>query len=325
VLANGRLRFVNLDRRRMFEVAALAAGLLAAFVAAYLIQDSTTENFTVWILLTLPFLLWSALRFGSGLSSIMMMTVTLITLWILHGNIVPSENTWPAQVISNLQLFLGLSAVFLVLLSARTEERTNAEDSLREQEAQYRSVVETQSDLICRYLPDSTLTFVNEAYCRFFDKSRDELIGARFINFIPEGDRRAVLEHIASIVETKIDSAHEHEVIRSNGEIGWHHWINQPIVDNGEVTELQGIGRDITDRKRIEQALSVSQSVFQNMADSLPILVYLMGKDGDLTFANKALLEFHGLDLVISMMQISWRAFTRTTGVGETAICRGIS
>jgi PAS domain-containing protein len=46
--------------------------------------------------------------------------------------------------------------------------------ALQASEARYRSVVDSQSELICRWRPDGTLTFVNEAYCRYFDKTREK-------------------------------------------------------------------------------------------------------------------------------------------------------
>ena len=81
-------------------------------------------------------------------------------------------------------------------------------DALRQSEQRYRSVVENQSDLVCRYLPDTTLTFVNEAYCRFFGRRREELIGRRFIELIPEAERPTALKHVAAPLdggETRID------------------------------------------------------------------------------------------------------------------------
>ena len=49
-------------------------------------------------------------------------------------------------------------------------QRRRAEISLKESECRYRDVVETQTEFICRYKPDGTHLFVNEAYCRFFRK-----------------------------------------------------------------------------------------------------------------------------------------------------------
>lgn len=173
----------------------------------------------------------------------------------------------------------------------------------------YQSIVEVQPDLICRFLPDSTLTFVNEAYCRFFGETRQQLIGTRFLDDLPAGARREIREHIAAVIKTRVAGTREHDLVRSDGKIVSHQWVNQPIYDsNGAVVELQGIGHDITAQKRIEEALKLSQSNFQDMADALPILVYLLGPDGKLTFGNKALLNFHSLKLsdLVSVDLIAW-------------------
>src|SRR4029077_9406280 len=103
--------------------------------------------------------------------------------------------------------------------------------------------VETQTELICRFLPDSTLTFVNDAYCRYFGKSREELIGSKFVHLIPERNQEIILGHINSLVEIPPGSeSHEHQVIRTDGSIGWQQWENHVISRDGLV-ELQGIGR----------------------------------------------------------------------------------
>ncbi len=154
------------------------------------------------------------------------------------------------------------SLALAALLDDVTEMVRNALDrriavtALRQSEQRYRSVVEQQSDLVCRYLLDTTLTFVNDSYCRFFGRSREELIGYRFIELIPEADRPAALKHIDALVRGGQPQIHEHNVLLPDGSTGRQHWINQPIRStDGHVHELQGIGRDITDRWRAEEAL----------------------------------------------------------------------
>ena len=52
--------------------------------------------------------------------------------------------------------------------------RRRTEQALRESEERYRTVVEDQTELVCRVRPDGTLTFVNDVYCRFFGKRRED-------------------------------------------------------------------------------------------------------------------------------------------------------
>ncbi|MGB8436680.1 MAG: PAS domain S-box protein, partial [Burkholderiales bacterium] len=134
-------------------------------------------------------------------------------------------------------------------------ERKHAEAALQASEQRYREVVESQTELVCRYLPDTTLTFVNEAYCRFFGRPREALIGHRFVELIPEAARPAVFGQVESLLREPRVCTYEHEVMLADGTIGWQQWVDSAIVlPDGRVTELQGIGRDITDRKRAEEA-----------------------------------------------------------------------
>lgn len=56
-------------------------------------------------------------------------------------------------------------------------ERQQILEKLSNSEARYRGVVEDQTELICRFLPDYTLTFVNESTCRYFQQEAEVLIG----------------------------------------------------------------------------------------------------------------------------------------------------
>lgn len=71
-------------------------------------------------------------------------------------------------------------------------ERRHAEKQLRASEERYRRVVEDMPVLICRFLLNGTLSFVNSFYCRYFGKTYEELVGNNFFQFIPEEDREKV-------------------------------------------------------------------------------------------------------------------------------------
>lgn len=130
-------------------------------------------------------------------------------------------------------------------------ERKQAEDALRESEERYRNVVETQSELICRYLPDTTLTFVNDAYCRYFRRSREELVGTRFIDLIPDHARAEALSHVQMLAATQRTVTYEHRVIGQHGHAAWQQWTDHVISNSdGQIIEIQGVGRDITELKQ---------------------------------------------------------------------------
>ncbi len=83
-----------------------------------------------------------------------------------------------------------------------------------------------------------------------------ELIGYKFMPLIPEGDREKVSNNIASLNPNVPIITHEHRVLNSSGEICWHKWTNQAIFDDqNNLTEYQGVGWDITERVKAEEAL----------------------------------------------------------------------
>ncbi len=150
-----------------------------------------------------------------------------------------------------------------------TEQR-QAEEALRESEARYRALVDNQVEAVCRWLPDTTLTYVNEAYCRLLGKSRDELLGKPFPDFMPPENRRELMRHVKSLISHPRLAYYEHEV--SNGEKGqvWMRWSDCPIFDGkGNLQEFQLVGMDITDRKIAELALISQQEQLRKLATEL--------------------------------------------------------
>lgn len=169
---------------------------------------------------------------------------------------------------------IGLVVLQTLLIAGLLVERSRRRRtgfSLAESEERYRDVVETQTELICRFLPDTTLTFVNDAYCRYFQKSRNQLIGTKFIQLVSASAREDLLQQFGSLIETPCTQTHEHEVIRPDGSRGWHQWSNHAITNGGgRVVELQGIGRDITVRKVAEEELRVSEERFAKAFNANP-------------------------------------------------------
>jgi len=129
-----------------------------------------------------------------------------------------------------------------------------AEEALRESEARYRNVVEDQTEFIVRWLPDGTRTFVNESYCRFFQKPREKLVGTSFFPTIPEDQHEAIWEKIRSLTPDHPTATKEHQVFRPDGRLGWQQWTDRGIFnDRRELVELQSVGRDVTERRRLEE------------------------------------------------------------------------
>lgn len=158
-------------------------------------------------------------------------------------------------------------------LQHEINERQAAEEALRNSEAFYRAIVEDQTELVCRFRPDNTLTFVNEAYCIYFGKQREELLGSTFMPMILAEDRPRVDSGLASLSPKNRVFTHEHRVIAPNGSIRWQQWTNRMIVnDANELIEYQAVGRDITDQKNMEQAI-------RHGAEKIKLFAYSVSHD----------------------------------------------
>jgi PAS domain S-box-containing protein len=186
--------------------------------------------------------------------------------------------TYRRYVIGGAVVFTAELALIVGLLVQHARRR-RAEEQTRTGELRYLSVVDTQNEMICRFLPDTTLTFVNDAYCRYWNKTPDQLLGTRFVELIPEEGRREVVDRIAAL--TRGTDSHEHPVLRPDGGIGWQHWINHAILDSdGRLVELQAIGRDTTDRKRAEEAIDRLRERNTAMLRAVPDLMFVILRDG---------------------------------------------
>ena len=131
----------------------------------------------------------------------------------------------------------------------------DALDLLAESEQRYRELVEHQAELVCRFLPDTTILFANEAFARYYDHEPPELVGKRMIDLIPEARREPAALTIGSLSPERPTITDEGFLIAPDGTQRWQQWTTSAVVEDGEITEIQAVGIDITDRKRAEIAI----------------------------------------------------------------------
>ncbi|MDX2100873.1 MAG: PAS domain S-box protein [Leptolyngbyaceae cyanobacterium bins.59] len=131
-------------------------------------------------------------------------------------------------------------------------QRKAAEFALQQGEARYLAILEDQTELITRFKFDGTLLFVNDAFCRYYGVSRGEIIGHCYQPLIYPDDQSAIDCCLSALSPENPVSSVEHRVF-VNGTVRWMQWTNRAIYDSqGNLLELQSVGRDIDDRKQAE-------------------------------------------------------------------------
>jgi PAS domain S-box-containing protein len=134
--------------------------------------------------------------------------------------------------------------------------RRRTEEALRQSEERYRTVVEDQTELVCRCRLDGTLTFVNDVYCRFFGKRREELTGHRWQPVAHPEDVDRVEAELARLEPENPVVVIVNRVFDVHGQVRWMEFVNRGFfTPDGQLTEIQAVGRDITERKEAEQKL----------------------------------------------------------------------
>lgn len=169
-----------------------------------------------------------------------------------------------------------------------------ANQKLQQSEALYRAVINTQQEILCRFLPDTTLTFVNEAYCQFFNKTTEELINTPFLEMVPTEEHTSIKAHLKQMAKEKQPITLEYKVmVKDRATDIWLRWTDYPIFDeNGELIEIQSVGLEITDRKRVEIELQEQKQMLESILNTLPIHVFIKDEKGKLLFVNQTMLDF---------------------------------
>jgi PAS domain S-box-containing protein len=137
--------------------------------------------------------------------------------------------------------------------------RTKYQEMLEEREARYREIVEDQPELICRFLPDFSLTFANPSFIRYHLLPHETVDGKNFLTFVHPGDIKTVRDGIATLSEEnpffrcQIRAVYPYP--GTEPEVRWQDWTYLARFGNGGIlAEIQGTGHDITgERKQAEE------------------------------------------------------------------------
>ncbi|MGB2807213.1 MAG: PAS domain S-box protein [Sedimentisphaerales bacterium] len=185
---------------------------------------------------------------------------------------------------------------FIVGTARDITERRQMEKTLRESEQKYRALVE-QSSYGIVILQDYRIVFANKAAAEIPGLTMEKLQSLSLedmMAFVPPEDRAATLERLKNRFARKNEPGnYELRLVRRNGEEFWLNLFFSNIEYQGKFA-IQLAFVDITDQKRMEEALRRSEIQFREIFENTPVGVYRTTPDGRVLMANPALVHMLG-------------------------------
>jgi len=135
------------------------------------------------------------------------------------------------------------------------ESPAGGDEAARVQIAQ--RVLQDQVEAICRYDRAGHLVFVNDSFCRLFQRTPSDLLGKTAMELVHPRDRRRRRRHLEQLSPVSPVAEIEHRVLCGDGTVAWIQWVDRAVFDpDGNVVEYQSVGRDVTLRRQAEERMA---------------------------------------------------------------------
>jgi len=146
-------------------------------------------------------------------------------------------------------------------------DRKWAEEVLQKSEERYRTLVENASDIVYRTDENGYFTFVNPAALRITGYEEQEIIGKHYKMFIrPDMFKEAITFFANQLIKKIPNTYSEYPVIMKDGREIWIGQNTQLIFQDGKLMAFQAVASDITDHRRIEEALKDSEERYRELS-----------------------------------------------------------
>jgi PAS domain S-box-containing protein len=233
----------------------LIAGLVLVSYVVFTIPESNRSPALFYTLV--PFLLWSALRFGWLGASTSLIAVTSLSIWgAVHGrgpfsSLVPLIDPLP------LQMFLVFTSITFMVLAAVAEEHEQAAHIVRESEERFRLVANTAPVMIWMSGPDKLCNYFNQPWLQFTGRPLEAELGNGWAEGVHHEDLQRCLETYSQAFDQRQSFSMEYRLRRSDAEFRWIFDVGVPRINpDGSFAGYIGSCLDITDRKLAEEALA---------------------------------------------------------------------
>ncbi len=254
-------RWVSLAAEGLLAAAALVASALLAFD---LWRIPGWQDYPL-ALLPYPALLWLALRSGvrgAVTGNVLLAMLAILALTCERGPFAVGD---AADSLQWIEMYLGILATANLLFAVAMTERRRVMADIVENEKRLRMVITDQTDLLCRFEPEGTLTFVNPAFGRFYGKEPQALLGENFFQVVEATDATRLRASLEALPEENPVLNIDRYAAGANGRNEWHQCSIRRLVREDGQTEYQAVMQNITPRKRAELAAQDAKHALEQM------------------------------------------------------------
>jgi len=178
-----------------------------------------------------------------------------------------------------------------------TEQR-QAEAVIRQQEAEFRRVLDTIPALVWSALPDGSNTYVNKRFVEYTGSSPEQTAGSGWQALIHPDDLERHTGKWMEAVATGKPLENEVRSRRSDGQYRWQLDRGVPLRDeDGNIVKWYGVTTDIEDRKRAEGKIREQEAELRQILDLAPQIIAVYGPNRQRIYANRVMLDYIGLSL----------------------------
>jgi PAS domain S-box-containing protein len=156
----------------------------------------------------------------------------------------------------------------------------NAQDPLDELEQNVRALIGSQEhaatrskefldghrEMLCVSTREGEILEVNDAYCRFFSKQRENLVGTNYLDLIPPPERADALGSVQKLSLSNPVSFSEHRVLLPDGSTRWVRWRDTAVFrSDGTIRKILSYGTDISPEKNLAEQIDSLRVAFAQM------------------------------------------------------------
>ena len=176
----------------------------------------------------------------------------------------------------------------------RWAEKQLLGEKIRESETVYRRIVETVQALILSVDREGIVTFMNKSRENMIGLKASQVIGKPFVSFFHPEDLPVVLDTLQRTLGGQLHSF-EARVNREQVDSVVLGMEMVPIYEDGRITGVIALGREMTEQKRIEHALQLERNRFKSILDSMEDGVFIINRQHEIEYVNPAVEKEFGL------------------------------